>query len=319
MAKDSESLPTLPRVSYAQNMEDILLDRLFGDEVGTYMDVGACYPTGHNNTYFFYLRGWRGTTVEPIPWMRPLFEQHRPEDRHLSVAAWHENGDVPFHEVPDNIGLSTFSPEIAEGYRARGLHVVERRLPMRTVASIVDEFAIDPPDILSIDTEGTEEHVLRGVPFDRWRPRVLVVESTFPQSTRPSHESWEPLVLSQGYHFAAFNGVNRFYLRADQAHLLERFATPVSALDDYVGFELFEIRRRFEEMQGKLDHLFAAHEFLEQDHRREKSALEESLGALREEVLAWQRKLRPYRLLDPVGAIPAGHRLARRIKGKRAS
>ncbi len=319
MANDQETRPTLPRVSYAQNMEDILLDRLFGNEVGSYMDVGACYPTGHNNTYFFYVRGWRGTTVEPIPWMRPLFEQHRPEDRHLSLAAWHKNGDVPFYEIPRNIGLSTFSPEIAEGYRARGLEVIERRLPVRTVASIVDEFAIDPPDVLSIDTEGTEENVLRGVPFDRWRPRVLLVESTYPQSTTPSHESWEPLVLGQGYLFAAFNGVNRFYLRDDQAHLLEHFATPVSALDDYVGFELFEMRQRFAEMKGRLDHLFVAHELLEHDYHSQKLAQEDTIGALRAEVLSWQRKLRPYRLLDPIGAIPAGHRLARRIKGKRAS
>jgi FkbM family methyltransferase len=319
MANDPQRLPALPRVSYAQNMEDILLDRLFGNEVGTFMDVGACYPTGHNNTYFFYLRGWRGTTVEPIPWMRPLFEQHRPEDRHLSLAAWHRDGDVPFYEIPGNIGLSTFSPEIAEGYRERGLEVVERRLPVRTVASIVDEFAIEPPDILSIDTEGTEEHVLRGVPFERWRPRVLLVEATYPQSTTPSHGPWEPLVLSQGYLFAAFNGVNRFYLREDQVHLLEHFATPVSALDDYVGFELFEMRQRLEQTRSQLDELYAAHELMSADHHREKSALEEALGSLRAEVLNWQRKLRPYRLLDPMGAIPAGHRLARRIKGKRAS
>ena len=34
----------LPRISFAQNQEDILLDRLFHGQVGTYLDIGANHP-----------------------------------------------------------------------------------------------------------------------------------------------------------------------------------------------------------------------------------------------------------------------------------
>ena len=33
----------VPRISYAQNAEDILIDRLFCGAVGTYMDIGSCH------------------------------------------------------------------------------------------------------------------------------------------------------------------------------------------------------------------------------------------------------------------------------------
>lgn len=239
-----ESAAPIPRVSYAQNAEDILLDRIFGDHVGTFVDVGACYPTIHNNTYFFYLRGWRGVSIEPLPWLRPAFEEKRPEDLNLSVAAGEAEGEMPFYEVSTSGGLSTLDTKIAEDYRAQGLPVVEHRVPVRTVASLIEEYAIAPPDFLSIDAEGTEVNVIRGVPLDRWRPRVIVVESTWPQTTIPSHEDWEPILLAHGYLFAAFNGVNRFYLRDDLRDMLPRLAVPVSALDDFVRSEVVELEER---------------------------------------------------------------------------
>ena len=49
----------IPRISYAQHMEDILIDRVFHDlrRTGTFMDIGANHPYIDNNSYFFYLRG----------------------------------------------------------------------------------------------------------------------------------------------------------------------------------------------------------------------------------------------------------------------
>src|SRR5262245_11749665 len=78
----------VPRISYAQNQEDILLDRLFKDQPrGTFVDVGANHPVLDNNTYFFYVRGWRGYNLEPIRRLHALFLEQRPEDTNLAVAA----------------------------------------------------------------------------------------------------------------------------------------------------------------------------------------------------------------------------------------
>ena len=58
---------SVPRISYAPNNEDILLDRIFGDRVGTFMNVGASRPCHDNLTYFFFRRGWRGVNLVPVP------------------------------------------------------------------------------------------------------------------------------------------------------------------------------------------------------------------------------------------------------------
>ena len=47
----------------------------------------------------------------------------------------------------------------------------------------------------------------------------------------PCHQSWEPILLEQGYLFAAFDGINRFYLRGDLADSLPLFECPVNSLD----------------------------------------------------------------------------------------
>jgi hypothetical protein len=52
--------------SYAQNHEDVLLERCFRNQVeGFYIDVGAWDPVIDSVTQWFYLRGWRGINVEP--------------------------------------------------------------------------------------------------------------------------------------------------------------------------------------------------------------------------------------------------------------
>src|SRR5258708_6483868 len=208
---------SVPRISYAPNQEDILLDRIFGDHVGTYMVVGSSGPTFDSLTYFFYRRGWRGVNLAPSPRLHPRLQAAPPRDPNPPLAAWDSNGEVPLFEVATAIPdvLATFSAKLAEEYRARGAAIDERRVPVRTIRSLVEELAIDPPDFLAIDAEGTEEAVIRGMPLEAWRPRVIVVESTRPPTAPCSSHAWEPILLSHGYLFASFNGVNRFYLRAD--------------------------------------------------------------------------------------------------------
>jgi FkbM family methyltransferase len=231
-----ERFGPLSRISYAQNMEDILLDRVFRGKPGTFVDIGANHPFVDNNSYFFYVRGWRGINIEPMPAARALFETHRPDDLNLALAVSDEEGTLPFFEVSNENGangLSTLDRALAKDHQAQGFEVTEIQVPVRTVASLVAEYRIDPPDFLSIDVEGHEDAVIRGIPFATWRPKILVIESTRPLSSVETHATWEPALLEHGYVFATFNGLNRFYLREDQRSELPCFATPVSTVDRF--------------------------------------------------------------------------------------
>jgi FkbM family methyltransferase len=243
------------RISYAQNMEDILLDRLFGGQAGTFMDIGANHPFIDSNTYFFYLRGWRGVNLEPTRRGHELFLKYRPDDLNLNVAASDVEGELPFYEIANEqglTGLSTLSSDVAEHHRTEGFQVFEDRVPVRTIAALVEEHGIAAPDLLSIDVESHEGHVIRGLPLSTWRPRVLVIESTQPLTESASHQDWEPILLAHGYLFAAFNGVNRFYLRDDLRDRLDCFQTPVNVLDVYQRHETIVFRHLYEKTRDEL-------------------------------------------------------------------
>jgi len=322
-----------PRVSYAQNREDILLDRLFGDHVGRYMDIGSYHPILGNNTFFFYERGWRGVNIEPTRQGHELFQQHRPEDINLPLAASDHDGELTLYEVVRDRGNSTLQREIAELYRARGVEIVAHAAPVRTIRSLIDSHGIEPPDILSIDVEGHEAAVIRGTPLDSWRPRVLVVEATLPLTTTPSHQDWEPILLAQGYLFAAFNGVNRFYLREDLRDRLDRLATPVNVLDHFVPHDVVVLHERAADLKRRLAHeqdrmaveragwqaRLTAFEAEQAEWARRRSALEQHIACLQGQLEATQRQLRPYRLLDGLGVITVGYGLARKLKHRLVS
>jgi FkbM family methyltransferase len=244
----------LPRIAYAQNAEDILIDRLFRGEVGTFVDIGACHPLLDSNTRFFYERGWRGVNVEPSASSYRLFLDERPEDLNLNVAASDFEGELTLYEVDDHAinGTSTLSAEIARDYTRRGLDVVERQVPVRTVRRLVQEHDIAPPDFLSIDVESHEFQVIRGIDLEHWRPRLIVVESTLPGSPEPNYDSWEPTLLEHGYDFMAFNGLNRFYLRDDLRHLARHFETPVNVFDDFLPYARVRAERIAAEIEREL-------------------------------------------------------------------
>ena len=59
---------------------------------------------------------------------------------------------------------------------ARGQRPYEVRVPARTLTSVLDEARAPVPDLLSLDVEGYELDVLRGLDLERYGPGVIVLE-----------------------------------------------------------------------------------------------------------------------------------------------
>jgi FkbM family methyltransferase len=224
------------KVSYAQNHEDILLDRAFGRPSGFYVDIGANDPVFHSVTKYFYDMGWRGINVEPNPSLHRRLGAHRPRDLNLNAGISNLVGSLTFYEIPAVHGWSTFEPEFAAHYRKHGAAILERPIPVMTLRDLFEKHVTETVDFLKIDVEGFERQVVEGADWSRWRPRVVVIEATWPQV-------FEPALLGAGYHLAANDGINRYYVRDEDRPMIERLATPVNVLDNYVPYEyvrLFE-------------------------------------------------------------------------------
>jgi hypothetical protein len=127
---------------------------------------------------------------------------------------------------------------VAELHRTEGHEVAELTVPVRTLASICSEHVRGEIHFLKIDVEGFEGEVLRGMDFERWRPWVLVIEATLPNSRETNHEAWEHLVTSQRYRYAWFDGLNRYYVAEEHPELMRHFGIQPNVFDDYISWHL---------------------------------------------------------------------------------
>jgi FkbM family methyltransferase len=228
-------------ISYAQNFEDVMLARLFaGQERGFYVDVGAWDPHFLSTTKHFYLRGWRGINIEPIESRWRLFRDARPRDANLNVAIATAPGEITFWLCHDDDALSTADRGTAEALRTQGRLISEMRVPSRRLDDILAEHVPADIDFVKIDVEGLESEVIGTMSFERWRPRVFIIEATLP-AIRPdwsdpeaigTWRTWEPDLLRRGYVFAHFDGLNRFYVRDEEQYLAARLRLPPGVFDD---------------------------------------------------------------------------------------
>jgi FkbM family methyltransferase len=224
-------------VSYSANFEDVMLRRVFqAQDRGFFVDIGAAHPVFENDMKALYDRGWRGINVEPVVvFFRELVAQ-RPEDRNLNVAVSDSAGEILVHEVVGT-GLSTCNAEAVEHARQQGYEVIPRTvstLPLRSI--LTDAAAPKDIDVLKVDVEGLELSVLQSNDWSRFRPKLILVEATFPETPvrRPDHV--RPFLEAQGYQHVYFDGLNDFFSERNFVSPEGAFAVPPNVFD---GFKLF--------------------------------------------------------------------------------
>jgi FkbM family methyltransferase len=212
---------------YSQFYEDYVLAYVFKDhEHGFYVDVGANDPDDRSVTKYFYLAGWRGINIEPIPELVEKLNKSRPEDTNKGVAISDKPGELPFYKGEGKAsGLSTLSPETAASDRAKGYQFTKIMIPVTTLNAVLDEHAKGKSEItfLNVDVEGFEKQVLSSIDFKRYHPRVIMAESTAPLTEVATHQNWESILIHNGYIFAMDDGLNRYYVHNSDESLLPKF------------------------------------------------------------------------------------------------
>ena len=220
-------------ISYAQNFEDVMLWRALKHiEQGFYIDVGANDPTIDSVTKAFYERGWRGINIEPLMSHYKDLQVERPRDINLCCAAGETSGEIEVFEC-DIRGFATAEQSFADKYVQEGHAGVYHRVPLRTLSDICQEYVSGEIHFLKIDVEGLEKHVISGADFHKFRPWIVVVEATKPNSTEEEHEQWEGLLFAVSYQFAYADGLNRFYVASERVDLLPAFKYPPNVFDGF--------------------------------------------------------------------------------------
>ena len=180
--------------SYSQFGEDAIVAPHFRDKKdGVYVDVGAYHPHLYSNTYAFYKRGWRGVVIDPNASLRRLYAVFRPRD-HFVVSGIGERGTKTYRQYADGA---------FNGFEDHGVAsplIRKSEVAMEPLGDIMKRCKLSRVDLLSIDTEGMEEEILRT--YD-WaiEPTVIIIESE-------EGSTAEGLLVERGYDRVGSSGLS---------------------------------------------------------------------------------------------------------------
>jgi len=166
--------------SYSQEGEDMILRRLFEKQrTGFYVDVGAHHPKRFSNTYFFYKQGWHGINIDAMPGSMKLFEKIRPRDINIEKPISEKKQILTYYAFNEP-ALNGFSKELSEERNGKENYFIEftQDIETATLEEILENNLPKNQDIdfLSIDVEGLDFMVLQSNNFQKYKPKVILIE-----------------------------------------------------------------------------------------------------------------------------------------------
>ena len=209
-----------------KDVDGVVQVRFFpGESRGFLVEVGAAKPDYLSVGASFRRIGWTVISVEPNP---TFCEAHRALGHEvLQFACSDEDRDeVDFYVVDSNnaaylggnvsaesfssLGVrGEFAADLAKTGAETRMHVI--KVAVRRLDTLLGKFSpeVREIDVLAIDVEGWELEVMQGLNFDRYRPKVVIVENLF------RSRSYRRFMRRLGYRRWGRLKPNEVYVRRD--------------------------------------------------------------------------------------------------------
>lgn len=159
----------------ASGVDEFVSKRL--PQFGYAVDVGANDGLFGSNSMYFEENGWYVMCIEPNPLLKDRIAANRKLYR--PVACGSGNEDMEFVIVGDPPYASGSGFHVKE---ARKFHVFSEKeevvvVKVLTLDCILESSGFPRLDYLTMDCEGHEIEVLKGIDLNKWTPRIIVAES----------------------------------------------------------------------------------------------------------------------------------------------
>lgn len=157
---------------------------------GFFIEAGANDGIKQSNTlYFEKFRNWSGILIEPIPELAEKCKINRPGSITESCALVDFDYKNPTIQMQycDLMSLvkGAMSSEmeerqhIEEGMIEQNIQKYDLEVPVNTLTSILVKHDVQKIDFFSLDVEGYELNVLKGLDFDRYKPFYMLIEARY--------------------------------------------------------------------------------------------------------------------------------------------
>lgn len=187
---------------------------------GLFVEVGTNDPGEGSQTYLLEKeKGWRGILVEPNDDFSTAYKESRPNSLHANVAC----------TSPDKVGELVLYIPASTGMASTEKHIddhelnyeKEHRVRAITFEDIISESGLDDEvAFVSIDVEGTELDVLKGINFEIRKPQLILMEDKL--QTLDKHR----FLKSNGYRLVKRTCMNNWYIPADNPLPVRSWAEP---------------------------------------------------------------------------------------------
>jgi FkbM family methyltransferase len=190
------SRPYLVGSFYSQAGQDIflisillpLIDSI--EDVSNYiiLDIGCNHPVNYSNSYFFerYF-GFKTIAVDPLNEYKSIWISKRPRADFYSYALGKDDGviniNVPISlmeaDIPDDnqFDAKMLSFTGSANHKVEGLELESRSVIMKKASNILELYPGVSTLLCSIDVEGAELDILKGMALDKNKVLCFVVEN----------------------------------------------------------------------------------------------------------------------------------------------
>ena len=155
---------------------------------GTFIEAGANDGITQSNTYWFErFRGWRGLLIEAVPRKSAECRRNRPNAIVVNSAMVASDDITSITMKTANlmayvVGSFTKSEDeathLANAERVQALSsVTEVSVPASRLSTLLDAQNMPQIDLFSLDVEGYEAEVLKGLDLTRHKQRFILVET----------------------------------------------------------------------------------------------------------------------------------------------
>lgn len=206
-------------ISFSQTGEDIIIKFIFEAlkiKDISYLDIGANHPYNINNTYLFYLLGFKGACVEPDPNLYKKIKRKRSDDLCLNVGIGTKNTKKGLFYIMDNPVFNTFSEDEANKLDYNGDAKIVKSIIMEliNINDLIKYSLAKCPDLISLDIEGLDYAIMKEFDFSLYRPKIFCIETISYSSKLNGVKSSDinDLMLLNNYRIVADTYINTIFV-----------------------------------------------------------------------------------------------------------